>query len=152
MMLFQYLRICNIQWRDNKWIMNCKGFGKKRTWPNLRYYPGICLEGLRKPWKTSVMITGLQPEILIGTSWIQSSSVNPSTMALVTKHQAQLLLFWSFGIHLTTPVCYCCWQLWILILVIALCLSKNVIFIISRGDFIIKYELAKLCCSVVRKE
>jgi hypothetical protein len=28
--------------------MNWKGCGRKQLWPNLRYYPGICLEGLRK--------------------------------------------------------------------------------------------------------
>jgi hypothetical protein len=28
-----------------------KGCGRKRSWPNLRYYPGICPEGLRKRMK-----------------------------------------------------------------------------------------------------
>jgi hypothetical protein len=40
--------------------MNWKGCGRKRSWPNLRYYPGICLEGLGKPRKTSVMIASLR--------------------------------------------------------------------------------------------
>jgi hypothetical protein len=31
--------------------MNWKGCGRKRSWPNLRYYPDICLEGLRKKTK-----------------------------------------------------------------------------------------------------
>jgi hypothetical protein len=31
--------------------INWKGCGWKRSWPNLRYYPGICLEGLRKTTK-----------------------------------------------------------------------------------------------------
>jgi hypothetical protein len=31
--------------------MNWKGCGRKRSWPNLRYYPGICLEGLTKTTK-----------------------------------------------------------------------------------------------------
>jgi hypothetical protein len=31
---------------------------------SLRYYPGISLEGLRKPRKSSLSITGLQAEIL----------------------------------------------------------------------------------------
>jgi hypothetical protein len=26
--------------------------GRKRSWPNLRYHPGICLEGLRKDTET----------------------------------------------------------------------------------------------------
>jgi hypothetical protein len=28
--------------------MNCKGCGRKRSWPNLKYYPDIFLEGLNK--------------------------------------------------------------------------------------------------------
>jgi hypothetical protein len=32
--------------------MNWKGYGKKQSWPNLGYYPGICLEGLRKTTKS----------------------------------------------------------------------------------------------------
>jgi hypothetical protein len=31
--------------------MNWKGCARKQSWPNLRYYPGICLERLRKPKK-----------------------------------------------------------------------------------------------------
>jgi hypothetical protein len=31
--------------------MNWKGCGRKWLWPNLRYYPGICLEELRKTTK-----------------------------------------------------------------------------------------------------
>jgi hypothetical protein len=29
----------------------CIGRGRKWSWPNVRYYPGICLKGLRKPTK-----------------------------------------------------------------------------------------------------
>jgi hypothetical protein len=32
--------------------MNRKGYGRKQSWHNLRYYPGICLEGLRKAMET----------------------------------------------------------------------------------------------------
>jgi hypothetical protein len=28
-------------------MVNCKIFGRKRLWPNLSYYPGICQEVLR---------------------------------------------------------------------------------------------------------
>jgi hypothetical protein len=31
--------------------MNWKGCGRKRSCPNKRYYPGICLEELRKTMK-----------------------------------------------------------------------------------------------------
>jgi hypothetical protein len=29
-------------------MINWKRFGRKRSWPNLRHYPGTCPEGLRK--------------------------------------------------------------------------------------------------------
>jgi hypothetical protein len=32
--------------------MNCKECGRKQSQPNLKYYPGICLEGMRKTTKT----------------------------------------------------------------------------------------------------
>jgi hypothetical protein len=32
-------------------MMNWKGYGRKRSWPDWRYYPGICLERLRKTTK-----------------------------------------------------------------------------------------------------
>jgi hypothetical protein len=44
--------------------MNCKGCGRKRSWPNLGYYPGIYLQGQRKITKTIVRIAGIQVEIL----------------------------------------------------------------------------------------
>jgi hypothetical protein len=31
--------------------MNWKGSGRKWSWPNLKYYPYNCLEGLRKTMK-----------------------------------------------------------------------------------------------------
>jgi hypothetical protein len=35
-------------------MMNWKGCGRKRSWPNLRYYPYICLEGLKKTMKNLI--------------------------------------------------------------------------------------------------
>jgi hypothetical protein len=32
-------------------MMNWKGFGRKRPWPNVRFYSKIRLEGLRKTMK-----------------------------------------------------------------------------------------------------
>jgi hypothetical protein len=42
--------------------MNWKRCGRKWSWPNLRYYPDICLEGLRKTTR-NLRIAGLQAEI-----------------------------------------------------------------------------------------
>jgi hypothetical protein len=43
-------------------MMNWKGCGRKQSWPNLRYYPNIFLEGLGKPTK-NLRIAILQAEI-----------------------------------------------------------------------------------------
>jgi hypothetical protein len=34
-----------------------------RSYLNLKYYTGICLEGLRKPTKTLARVAGIRPEI-----------------------------------------------------------------------------------------
>jgi hypothetical protein len=39
-------------------MMNRKGCGRKRPWPNLRYYSSICLEGLRNITKNFIQDTG----------------------------------------------------------------------------------------------
>jgi hypothetical protein len=39
--------------------MNWKGYGRKWSEPNLKYYPSICLEELKKVLKTSVRIADL---------------------------------------------------------------------------------------------
>jgi hypothetical protein len=54
-----YLMTCSVahitpsvkhaEWFNDYWIINCKGRG--RSWSNLRYYTGICLEALRKNTK-----------------------------------------------------------------------------------------------------
>jgi hypothetical protein len=40
-------------------MMNWKGCGRKRSWLILRYYPGIHLEGQRKPQKKTQDIRSL---------------------------------------------------------------------------------------------
>jgi hypothetical protein len=40
-------------------MMNWKGFGKRQSGLISRYYPGICLEGLKKTMKNSFGIVGL---------------------------------------------------------------------------------------------
>jgi hypothetical protein len=61
--LFQELRLYSVELKGGKCIVNWKWFGRKRSWPNTMYYPGIRLEGLRTTTKTSVRIAGLRTEI-----------------------------------------------------------------------------------------
>jgi hypothetical protein len=51
----QYLRLYSIEWENDRQMMNCKGFGRKRSWPNWRYW--------RKPQKTPFRIASLQAKI-----------------------------------------------------------------------------------------
>jgi hypothetical protein len=43
--------------------MNWKGCRRKRSWPNLRYYSGIYLYGLKKPTKNLSRIASLRADI-----------------------------------------------------------------------------------------
>jgi hypothetical protein len=58
-------------------MMNWKGSGRKQSWPNLRYYPAISLEELKKTTKASLSIALLGPRFEPGTSRIGSRSVGP---------------------------------------------------------------------------
>jgi hypothetical protein len=31
---FQKLRLYSVEWKGDKWIVNWKGFGRERSWPN----------------------------------------------------------------------------------------------------------------------
>jgi hypothetical protein len=59
--------------------MNGKGFGRKLSRPNARYYAGIGLEELRKITKTSVSIAGRRTRDLSPGPPEYEASVNHST-------------------------------------------------------------------------
>jgi hypothetical protein len=45
-------------------MVNWKGFRRERSWPNLGYYPSICLEELRKAKKKTLFrVADLRAEI-----------------------------------------------------------------------------------------
>jgi hypothetical protein len=44
----QWLKLYGTEQYDSWWIMNCKEYRRKQSWPNLRCYLGIYLEGLSK--------------------------------------------------------------------------------------------------------
>jgi hypothetical protein len=53
------LSVVQILWgRIVEWVvnMNWNGCGRKRSWPNLKYYTVTCLEGLRKTLENLRMI------------------------------------------------------------------------------------------------
>jgi hypothetical protein len=43
----------SVEWLNGRWIINWKIYWRKRSWPNLRHYSRIWLEGLRNPTKVS---------------------------------------------------------------------------------------------------
>jgi hypothetical protein len=69
MTLTQKLRIYSAKWKEGKCIFKWKGCGRKWLSRNLKYYPSICLEGLRNTTKTLSQDSrspgqDLNPEIL----------------------------------------------------------------------------------------
>jgi hypothetical protein len=53
-------------------MMNWKGLGWKRSLPNLRYYHGVCTEGLSKTTKISLSVTGPRYEHRTSRIWSRS--------------------------------------------------------------------------------
>jgi hypothetical protein len=53
------MRLLGLDWgstmKENMWVMNWRGCWRKRSWPNVWYYPGICLEGLSKTFQKAVI-------------------------------------------------------------------------------------------------
>jgi hypothetical protein len=62
---------CTTQRRIIWWpcIMNWKGRRRKRSWPYLRHYLGVCLEGFRKNRNASVRLIGALLKIWTETQW-----------------------------------------------------------------------------------
>jgi hypothetical protein len=53
-----------IQYRKTKWLINkCKGLRRKRSWPTIRYCPGICTDWGIVQKKTSLKLAGLRAQI-----------------------------------------------------------------------------------------
>jgi hypothetical protein len=50
--LFQRLRLYSPEWRGDKWIMNCKGCGRRRSLPCFNYYPSIAWRHWEQPRKS----------------------------------------------------------------------------------------------------
>jgi hypothetical protein len=51
--LFEFVRLYSVEWMGNKWMMNWKGFWRKRSWPNSKvlswYSPGGTEENHEQP-------------------------------------------------------------------------------------------------------
>jgi hypothetical protein len=84
-------RLYSTEWKEDRWMMNSKECGRKRSWLNLRYYPSTCLEGLRKTMKTSVGIAGLWVKVWNRLCWIRSRSVNHLTTMLWVANRKMAL-------------------------------------------------------------
>jgi hypothetical protein len=63
----------------------------KRQWPNLRYYPGICLEVLRKITITSVMTAVSGPTFENGDFLIRSRSSTHRAAASIAVQSRNLM-------------------------------------------------------------
>jgi hypothetical protein len=81
--------IYNFELKDDRWIMTWKVFGRMRSWPDTRYYPGICLEGLRKT-TNELRIVGVRAEIW---TWVLR---NVKQECWPLDHNVQLSWSWSW--------------------------------------------------------
>jgi hypothetical protein len=59
-----------------RWVVKCEGYGRRGSMPNLRYYPGICLERLSKTKK-----------ILTQYSRFQGQDLNAMHTAYTTRYE-----------------------------------------------------------------
>jgi hypothetical protein len=64
--LFKYLILYGVKCWDDSMNTTLEGRERYHLWPNLRYYPGIFLEGMRKTTKTSTEVVSDPAEIWNG--------------------------------------------------------------------------------------
>jgi hypothetical protein len=92
---YQYLRLYSLEWYNKLRIMQGKGHGGMWLLLSLRYYPSICLEGLRK--KQFVRIPILQADI-----W-NTEPPNHSTVISVLSLWCLPKILLKFCIYLVSP-------------------------------------------------
>jgi hypothetical protein len=54
--------VCSAYCQRGRWMMSRKWYGRKRSWPNLRFYPGSCLDGPKITTK-NLRISDIRAEI-----------------------------------------------------------------------------------------
>jgi hypothetical protein len=70
--------------------MNWKGCGRKRSWPDVRYFPGICLEGVRKTTKyLSQDNRSLGRDLNLGPPEYEAGVLTTQPLRSVTLHKIQ---------------------------------------------------------------
>jgi hypothetical protein len=68
--------------------MNLKGCGRKRSWPNLRSYLGICLERLRKTKDLNIDRRSPFRDLNPGPSEYESGVLTTRSRRSVGKHES----------------------------------------------------------------
>lgn len=67
-MLWYLSQSVSLVWYNDEQVINLKECKRKWLWPTLRYYPGICLKGLRKTMTNVSGYSMLQPRFKLDTS------------------------------------------------------------------------------------
>lgn len=86
-------------------LMKWKEFGRRRLRSNLRYYPNIFIEGLRKPTKKkNLSIVSIPAEIRTGYLRIQArrDSACATLLSSVYKASSVLCLWIAFSLIMLT--------------------------------------------------
>jgi hypothetical protein len=99
--LTYYSMLYNLRYWQNHKMNSKKGHGKK-SWPNLSYFPRICLQKLSKTTKNlTVRISGILAKVLI-EHLLNKRSV---TMWLILLSRIILCSFYHFKVNLTFTWC-----------------------------------------------
>jgi hypothetical protein len=78
--------------------MNWKGCERKRYWPNLRHYLGICMEGL---WKSAKILVRTVPT-KIGTEHFTNTSQNCYCLIHIAR---PILMVFDLQLYVYTCIC-----------------------------------------------
>jgi len=70
-----FLTVSNSRMIDDQWAVNWRGYGRKCSWPNMKYCIEVFLEGLRNITKTIASRASLFQDVSLGPSILEAGEV-----------------------------------------------------------------------------
>jgi hypothetical protein len=95
---FFQLRLYSVEWKGDKWIMNCKEFGRKWSWPNFELLPRNSPRILRKI--TTLIQDSLSPRRHLNPGPTEHALTFTYKWKLYIKHTGQSSWRWNTGLLL----------------------------------------------------
>jgi hypothetical protein len=96
-----------------KRLMNWKGYASKRSWPNLKFSPGICLEGQRMTTQNLSPVSGarFESETSRMRSRIEDCAMQSLRKLFVVAWRCCFVFGSSLIWNLSSFLLYCLWAL-----------------------------------------